>query len=428
MFDPTRACELLVGLPDVNILDVIDDGNRLRVVIEQRATRPACTACATLAWVKDRPVVEFVDLTSFGRPVMLVWRKHRWHCPNRQCATGSWVGEDERIAPPRMLMTSRAGRWATRQVGEHGRAISGVAGELACDWHTINATVVAYGEVLLADPARVGTTTALGLDETLFVRRGPYHQQCWATSIVDVAQGRLLDMIEGRDVVGPCVWLDEQGQEWRDQILYATLDLSSIYRKVFDTMLPAAVQVADPFHVIKLANSKLDEVRRRVQNETCSHRGRKDDPLYRARRLLTRAHERVNANGETKLCGLLDAGDPKGEVRMAWHAKEVVRSVYEHTNTDVAIEFVTQLGVDLQDDSCPPEIQSLGRTIVRWKRQIAAWHQAHVSNGPTEAANNLIKRVKRVAFGFANFRNYRIRALLYAGRPNWDRLDTITPH
>ena len=46
----------------------------------------------------------------------------------------------------------------------------------------------------------------------------------------------------------------------------------------------------------------------------------------------------MNANGETKLCGLLDAGDPKGEVRMAWHAKEVVRSIYEHTNTvDVAV-------------------------------------------------------------------------------------------
>jgi hypothetical protein len=48
-------------------------------------------------------------------------------------------------------------------------------------------------------------------------------------------------------------------------------------------------------------------------------------------------------------------------------------------------------------------------------------------DGPTEAANNLIKRVKRVAFGFTNFRNYRVRALLYAGRPNWDLLATLTP-
>jgi len=48
-----------------------------------------------------------------------------------------------------------------------------------------------------------------------------------------------------------------------------------------------------------------------------------------------------------------------------------------------------------------------------------------VSNGPTEALNNLIKRIKRIGFGFRNFENYRIRALLYAGRPNWRVLGSI---
>ena len=43
------------------------------------------------------------------------------------------------------------------------------------------------------------------------------------------------------------------------------------------------------------------------------------------------------------------------------------------------------------------------------------------------STNNLIKRVKRVAFGFTNFNNYRIRALLYAGKPNWALLNTLTP-
>ena len=71
-----------------------------------------------------------------------------------------------------------------------------------------------------------------------------------------------------------------------------------------------------------------------------------------------------------------------------------------------------------------PEVRQLGRTIVRWRHQIAAWHQAQVTNGPTEAINNLIKRVKRVAFGFRRFAHYRIRALLYAGRPNWHLLAT----
>jgi transposase len=75
----------------------------------------------------------------------------------------------------------------------------------------------------------------------------------------------------------------------------------------------------------------------------------------------------------------------------------------------------------------PPEIRQLGRTLQRWSHQIAAWHHSQVSNGPTEAVNNLIKRVKRAAFGFRNFGNYRIRALLYPGAPNWELLPTLNP-
>ena len=80
----------------------------------------------------------------------------------------------------------------------------------------------------------------------------------------------------------------------------------------------------------------------------------------------------------------------------------------------------------------PEEINRLGRTITTWRTQISNWHAARVTNAPTEAAlqitaNNLIKRVKRAAFGFTNFNNYRIRVLLYAGKPNWALLDTLTP-
>jgi Transposase len=85
-------------------------------------------------------------------------------------------------------------------------------------------------------------------------------------------------------------------------------------------------------------------------------------------------------------------------------------SIYQYTNHKVALRFVTRVGHDLQDDSCPTEVNRLGRTLVRWRHQIAAWHTAHVSNSPTEAVNNLINRVKRIAFGITRFRHYRIRA------------------
>ena len=205
------------------------------------------------------------------------------------------------------------------------------------------------------------------------------------------------------------------------------LDLSGPYRATLDTMLPGAHQVADPFHLVKLANARVDEVRRCVQNATFGHRGHKNDPLYRARRLLTKADERLDERGRTKLLGLLDAGDPHGEVRMAWHSKEVVRSIYDIDDHALAVEFVNRLAADLQDESVPPEINQLGRTIARWATQITNWHRSGLSNGPTEVINNLVKRIKRIGFGFRRFRNYRIRALLYAGKPNWDLLDTLTP-
>jgi transposase len=429
--DPTRMCELLVGLPAINVLAVDDDRDDALVVhIESRVTRPGCAGCGTPAWVKDRPPVELVDLPCFGRPARLVWHKHRWCCPDGDCETGSWTAGDPRIAPARGAMTDRAGRWATVQVGREGRTVAEVARELGCDWHTVNDAVMGYGGALIdTDVDRIGEVTALGLDETLFCRTGGWRTQQWCTSIVDVTPGhtQLLDVVAGRSAAGPSAWLEARDDDWRAAIRHGVLDLSGPYRKTFEDTLPDATQVADPFHLVKLANTKLDECRRRVQNETIGHRGRKDDPLYRARRLLTKAHERLDERGETKLLGLLGAGDPRGEVRMAWHAKEVVRSIYDIGDPELASEFVDQLGIDLQDESCPPEVRSLGRTIVRWRDQIVAWHQALVSNGPTEAVNNLIKRIKRIGFGFRRFAHYRIRVLLYAGKPNWDLLANVTP-
>jgi len=422
-------CALLVGLPDVNVLAVDDQpGQPLRVHVETVEGVTGCVGCGTRAWVKDRPEVVLSDLPAFGRPAMLVWHKRRWCCPDLDCDVKSWTEHAPKIAAARAGMTDRAGRWVTAQVGREGRTVAEVARELGCDWHTIMDAVAAYGAPLINDPARIGETTALGLDETLFVRRGDWRTQNWCTSIVDVTRpAQLLDLVEGRDSKAPAAWLEQRPDTWRDAIAWGVMDLSGPYRKVFTDTLPAAVQVADPFHVVKLANERVDDCRRRVQNETLGHRGRKDDPLYRGRRLLTKGHERLDERGNEKLMGLLEAGDPRGEVRMTWHAKETLRSFYAIDDPADAETFLDELIDNMADESMPTEVRSLARTLGRWRAQILAWHQAKVSNGPTEATNNLIKRIKRVGFGFRKFASYRLRVLLYAGKPNWDLLATITP-
>jgi transposase len=418
-------CEILVGLPDVEVIGLDASGLVLEVHVEWRRTRTGCPSCGVVAHMKDQRPVRFVDLPVAGRPMALIWHKRRWRCPDADCPTGSWTEEDERIASSRMAITTRAGRWVTEQVGRCARSVNEVAVELGCDWHTVNDAVVAYGASLVDLPGRFGTVDALGLDEVLFVREGPYHRQYFSTQIVDVGRGQLLDVVPGRKGANPKAWLEAQGREWLDAVCFATLDLSSPYRGVFDAVIPNATQVADPFHVVKLANDKLDECRRRVQNETLGHRGHKHDPLYRCRRLLTKAHERIDDHGRDKLLGLLRAGDPRGEVATAWHAKEAVRELYAHRDSSLALQWVDELSADMVDPDQPVEVRSLGRTLKRWRLHIAAWHTAQVSNGPTEAINNLIKRVKRAAFGFTNFRNYRVRSLLYAGKPDWAQLNLI---
>jgi hypothetical protein len=142
---------------------------------------------------------------------------------------------------------------------------------------------------------------------------------------------------------------------------------------------------------------------------------------------LTIARERLSDDQHDRVLGLLRAGDPRREVWFAWNTKKVVRQIYDHTDVELATQWVAEIGRDFTDKEMPLEVRRLGRTITRWAPQIVAWHRSHVSNGPTEAVNNLAKQIKRVAFGLVNFRHHRVRCLLYAGRPDWTLLPAIQP-
>ena len=105
--------------------------------------------------------------------------------------------------------------------------------------------------------------------------------------------------------------------------------------------------------------------------------------------------------------------------------KERLRDFYRTNNAGEARHILEELQAHCLKRAMPPEVQKLGRTIREWFDKICNYHLARVSNGPTESLNNLIKRIKRIGFGFRNFENYRIRALLYAGKPNWRVLGSI---
>ena len=421
--DRTRWCELLVGLERVEVLDVVRRLDRLFVTVESTERLIGCGACGTRATIKERDRVELADLPAFGSPVTLVWLKRRWRCADLDCDAGSWTEDRPDIAPARATMTQRAGVWATVQVGRHVHSVSWAAKELGVGWHTVMDAVSLWGDALVADPARVGVTTAIGVDETSFLAATATEGTRWVSSICDVEKRFVIDLIEGRQAADLDRWLAERPDEWMAAVRITVSDLHEPFRAALKAHLPDATAVADPFHVVAVGTRCVDATRRRVQNETLGHRGRKHDPLYRSRKLLAMAEERLDESATSKLRGLLAAGDPDGAVGQAWRAKECLRDLYcLYGEPELAGRWIDGL-IDDCGDADAKEVRGMARTLKRWRGQILAWHTTGASNGPTEGLNSLIKKVKRVGAGFRSFRNYRLRILLAVGGCNWSLLN-----
>ena len=206
--------------------------------------------------------------------------KRQWSCCGADGAVNSLYETSEAIAP-RAVLTQRARKRLAEMVNVDGDSIA--AASFGVGWHTANVAVTAFTDPHIDDPARLEGVSAIGVDEKRFLNATCTHHTVFTTQIVDLDRHRLLDVIEGRsrDVLDN--WLTERGEQWCDQIRIATLDPAAGYRRALTDHLEAATLVVDHFHAIRLANSAIDDVRRRVQQHTLGHRGRKTDPLYRAR-------------------------------------------------------------------------------------------------------------------------------------------------
>jgi transposase len=224
---------------------------------------------------------------------------------------------------------------------------------------------------------------------------------------------RLLDAVVGRSGTVYKTWLKAQPDGFVDGVETAALDPFRGYANAIRDGLPDAVAVLDAFHVVRLGTQVVDEVRRRVQQDTLGRRGHKDDPLYKIRGLLRHGVEHLTERQQAKITACLEAGDPTDEVNVAWQCYQQLRSIYHAVpakGREIAAKVLDSF------PSCPiPEVARLGRTLRAWKAQVLAYFDTSgVSNGGTEAINLIIEKVRRLAHGFRDFDHYRLRIMLAA--------------
>jgi transposase len=435
--DTTSLCAALFGLAGFEVLAAADAGEELELLVQTTAELVGCPTCGAVARAKDRRPTWVRDLPIGGRPVVLCWWKRVWSCRYPQCPARTWTEQHPAIAP-RASLTERARAWAFTQVGAADAAVSRTAATLGVAWWTVMRQVIDRGTALVDDPARLAPpdepVTAVGVDETAYLRATATHATTFATGIADLTPGRparLLDVVEGRSGTALASWLGERDDHWRTGITTASLDPFRGYATALTSQLPDAVRVLDPFHVVRLGLACVDDIRRRVQQAQTGHRGRRDDPLYGIRRILRRRADHLSTKARARLQAGLITGDPDGETTLAWTIAQDLMALYRLHDPTQARARAEQLIADLRD--CPiPELARLGRTLHAWRHELCA-HFDHpdVSNGPTENLNLKIKNTKRIARGYRNFTHYRLRLLLNHGRIREDhsptRIRTRTP-
>jgi transposase len=411
--------DAIFDVPDMHVLDVeVDDQQRLVLTIESAQLEAACPRCGVLAAGHGRRIRMLHDAPCFGRATLLRWLVRIWRCREPACPAGTF-SEAHDVAPPRMVLTARAVAWATSALSYDDTTVSALARHLGVDWHTAWDAIEAEAKARTTQPDRLKGVQTLGVDEHIW-RPSRIGVDRAVTIMVDLSRdqdgclhARLLDAVVGRSGGVYKAWLKAQPEGFINGIEQAALDPFRGYANAIRDGLPDAVAVLDAFHVVRLGTQVVDEVRRRVQQDTLGRRGHKHDPLYKIRGLLRHGVEHLTDKQQAKIRHCLDAGDPTDEVNLTWQCYQQLRSIYHATPAKGR-----QIAAKVLDSfhTCPiPEVARLGRTLRAWRAQVLAYFDTSgVSNGGTEAINLIIEKVRRLAHGFKNFDHYRLRIMLAA--------------
>jgi transposase len=336
-----------------------------------------------------------------------------------------------KAAEPRALLSRRALRWALEGLVIAHLTVARIAEGLAVSWDTANNAVLAEGQrVLIADPTRFDGVRVLGVDEHVWrhTRKGDKY----VTVIIDLTPvrddtgpARLLDMVEGRSKQAFKTWLATRPKVWRDGVEVVAMDGFTGFKTATTEELPDAVTVLDPFHAVRLAGDALDECRRRVQQTLHGHRGRADDPLYRARRTLHTGLDLLTTRQKARLEALF-AGDEHVEVEATWAVYQRMIAAYREPKPAEGKARMQAVIAALSSGvpAALTELAVLGRTLKKRAPDILAYFdRPGTSNGPTEALNGRLEHLRGSALGFRNLTNYIARSLLETGgfRPRLHR-------
>jgi transposase len=417
---------LLLGLPGLVVTKVAEDEEgQVTVHVEThpdlREQARECHGCGMRGIIKDRPVTEPRDVPRGSRVIRLHWRKMRLECTNADCPVVTFT-EWLPAVPPRARLTGRERDQIGADVGDDLLSAAAAARRHGVSERTAQAAFDGYADAQPADlDEQSGPVEAAGIDE---FRRGASRPASggrearpeWFTHLVDLGTGGTLGLAQERTgAAGKSLVKDHEGT-----LRYLTMDLSAPYRS---TAPDGVTVIADPFHLVQLANRKIDAAFRRLSYRT--EHSHEDLGLPRPLHYMLRHNiETISPDHLGIIIDTLDGDGDGQQIAAVWIAKEQLRRLLAPRSAKTGVTPAPSAVRDrlaafylwCGDHEHIPELRTLASTIEKWQQPVIDAILTGYSNAKAEAHNRTAKLVARTARGFANPANQARRVRMATTR------------
>lgn len=255
----------------------------------------------------------------------------------------------------------------------------------------------------------------LGIDEIALVKgQGKY-----CAVLVDIESSKLLMILESRAKEEIKKVLLGWGEEVLGGIEEVSIDLWKGYKSLVKEVIPKAQVVADRFHVMVQINKELD-MQRKIEKRTIEKKiklakSQKEKVkeksilagITASKYALLKNEKELNPKQKDKLAEVINVSP---SLKIMHQLKEKFRKMFEENErwADGLIELSEWLS------TAQEYFVNSQSTIIRWLDEILAYFDNRTTSGVVEGINNKLKLIKRSAYGFTNFENFRNRCLL-----NW---------
>lgn len=380
-------------LPELKLRKIID-GEKAGIVVQANkfSEFEICPKCATPAYtIYDHRIVEIKDAPIRTCLITIRIRKRRFYCkackkPFTEPISGISKGHRTTERLKRFLFYACENYVDIKRV-EINAPVSRTS---ICNYY--------YRQLHLERKKRVYPwPKKIGIDEHSFSRRQNNKQSLeWVTMVVDHVNKKLMEVGSGRT----CEDLnrDLSYLKGRENVQHVTIDMSDTYRSFIYSFFPNAKITADKFHVVRLFQKEINHARLELTGDKRKH------PM---RKFVFKNHNELDITEKIQLNNFLSSS-PK--LKELYYAKTHLQTMYATKAPKYAALSMNSLIANLSK-SIYSVCQRLARTLENWKSEILNYFHSRLTNARVEGFNNKAKLIKRRAFGYRSFKNYRLRLL-----------------